>query len=188
MDAERLRLHQFLPASRANGPGIRAVVWLQGCSLGCPGCYNPATHAFDGGEVVTVEEVLGRLVALGDTIEGVTFSGGEPLQQRSALLRLLRRLRGDTALSLLLFTGYRWDEVRRMPESDELLTCLDVLIAGRYEERQRLARDLRGSANKTVHFLSNRYGPADLAEVPVAEVVITPEGEVVVTGIDPVRW
>ena len=63
-----------------------------------------------------------------------------------------------------------------------------MLIAGRFEERQRLARDLRGSANKTVHFLSNRYGPADLAEVPVAEVVITPEGEVVVTGIDPVRW
>jgi anaerobic ribonucleoside-triphosphate reductase activating protein len=188
MDAERLRLHDFLPASRANGPGVRAVVWLQGCSLGCPGCYNPATHPFEGGELMPVEGLFRRIAELGGAIEGVTFSGGEPLQQRLALLRLLRRLRSDTALSVLLFTGYRWDEVRRMPESDDLLSALDVLIAGRYDQTQHLARELRGSANKTVHFLSDRYGPADLGEVPAAEVVITPDGEILATGIDPLRW
>jgi anaerobic ribonucleoside-triphosphate reductase activating protein len=188
MDAATLRLHQFLPASRANGPGLRAVVWLQGCSLGCPGCYNPETHTFEGGQRVAIGDLFERLAALASTVEGVTFSGGEPLQQGAALLALLRRLRAETALSVLVFTGFTWAEVQRLPGSDELLKCVDVLIAGRYEQELRLARDLRGSSNKTVHFLTPRYGPGDLEEVPPAEVVIAPDGTVVATGIDPLRW
>ena len=127
-------------------------------------------------------------VALSDSIEGVTISGGEPLQQLPSVLSLLRRLRAETPLSVLMFSGYRWDEILRMPRADELLSCLDVLIAGRYDGTQHVARDLRGSANKTVHFLTPRYGPADLEQVPPAEVIITAAGEVVMSGIDPVRW
>jgi anaerobic ribonucleoside-triphosphate reductase activating protein len=182
-----LRLHSFLPASTANGPGTRAVLWLQGCSLACPGCFNPATHAVEGGETVLVEDLVGRLGGLPD-IEGVTISGGEPLQQGPALLELLRRLRQTTALSVLVFTGFTWDEVQRCPEAEGLLSCIDVLLAGRYEQNQHLALDLRGSSNKTVHFLSTRYGPGDLHTVPVAEVVIEPDGDVITTGIDPLRW
>jgi anaerobic ribonucleoside-triphosphate reductase activating protein len=188
MSAPALRLHQFLPRSWANGPGVRAVLWTQGCSLGCPGCYNPATHPFAGGEVVAIEDLYERIIALGETIEGITVSGGEPLQQRPALLALLTRLRQRTRLSTLVFTGFSWEEVGRFPEAGDLLACIDVLIAGRYEQTQHLARDLRGSANKTVHFLTSRYGPADLEEVPPAEVVITPEGDIVASGIDPLRW
>jgi len=172
-------LHQFLPATRANGPGVRAALWVQGCSLGCPGCYNPATHPFAGGDLVAVDDLVGRIVALGEDIEGVTVSGGEPLQQREPLLALLRRLRAETRLSVLVFTGFTWEEVGRLPEADAFLGCVDVLIAGRYDATRHLARDLRGSANKTAHFLSDRYGPADLAAVPPAEVVITPEGDIV---------
>jgi anaerobic ribonucleoside-triphosphate reductase activating protein len=183
-----LRVHHFLPASRANGPGVRACLWLQGCSLGCPGCYNPATHPLAGGELVSADDLARQVVALGDDIEGITVSGGEPLQQRAGLLALLRRLRAETRLSVLVFTGFTWEEVRRMPEADALLACVDVLIAGRYDASRHLARDLRGSANKTVHFLTGRYGPADLREVPEAEVVIAADGEVTASGIDPVRW
>jgi len=183
-----LRVHRFLPCSRANGPGARAVLWLQGCSLNCPGCYNPATHPFVGGEEVPVAELLARLVALGDSVQGLTVSGGEPLQQRPALLALLRRVRRGTNLSVLVFTGFTWEEVGRFPEAAELLACVDVLIAGRYDAARRLARGLLGSANKTVHFLTARYTAADLAAVPPAEVVIAADGEVVLSGIDPVRW
>ncbi len=188
MDEAALRVHAFLPRSRANGPGARAVLWLQGCSLGCPGCYNPQTHPLTGGAAVPVAELLGRLANLGPTIEGLTVSGGEPLQQRPALLALLGRLRQETALSVLLFTGFSWEEVQRFPEAPDLLACVDVLIAGRYDSSRHLARGLRGSANKTVHFLTDRYVPADLEAVPASEVHITPEGEVVVSGIDPMRW
>jgi anaerobic ribonucleoside-triphosphate reductase activating protein len=126
-------------------------------------------------------------VALANAIEGLTVSGGEPLQQRRALVRLLQAVRQQTTLSIIVFTGFAWEEVQRMPEAERLLKCVDVLIAGRYDHTQRLARDLRGSANKTVHFLTNRYGPADLAGVPVAEVAIGPDGEMWVSGMDPPR-
>jgi len=91
-------------------------------------------------------------------------------------------------LQCLLFTGYTWDEVQRMPDAEELLSYVDVLIAGRYDASQRLARDLRGSANKTVHVLTDRYTLVDVQAVPLAEVIITEAGEIVVSGIDPVRW
>jgi len=186
VDGEVLRVHGFLPFSRANGPGVRAAVWVQGCSLRCPGCSNPDTHPFVGGELVSVDDLFGHIVAPGDAIEGITVSGGEPLQQRRPLLALLQRVRRETSLSVLVFTGYTWEEIQRMPDAGALLACVDVLIAGRYDASQRLARDLRGSANQTVHLLTNRYTMADVQSVPPAEIVITKEGEVVVSGIDPV--
>lgn len=188
MDDAVLRVHQFLPRSRANGPGVRAVLWVQGCSLGCSGCFNPDTHTFAGGERVPVNDLFQRLIAPSASIEGLTISGGEPLQQRRPLLALLRRVRWETPLSVVLFTGYTWEEVQRMPEAEVLLSCVDMLIAGRYDASQRLARDLRGSANKTVHLLTNRYTMADVQVVPLAEVIITEAGEVVMSGIDPVHW
>jgi anaerobic ribonucleoside-triphosphate reductase activating protein len=183
-----LHLHAFIPFSRANGPGARAVVWTKGCTLGCAGCFNPDTHPFTDGELIAVDDLFQRIVALKETIEGVTISGGEPLQQLRPLVALLRRVREETDLSVLVFTGYTWDEIRRMPEADALLACVDALIAGRYDQTQHLARDLRGSANKTVHFLSERYTMDDLQAVLPAEVIITAEGEVVISGIDPVKW
>jgi anaerobic ribonucleoside-triphosphate reductase activating protein len=185
---EVLRVYQFLPRSRANGPGMRAVLWVQGCSLGCPGCFNPDTHAFVGGESVPVHDLFQRLVEFRTSIEGLTISGGEPLQQRRALLALLRRVRWETPLSVVLFTGYTWEEVQRMPEAEALLSCMDVLITGRYDASQHLARDLRGSANKTVHLLTDRYTMADVQAVPLAEIIIAETGDIMVSGIDPVRW
>jgi hypothetical protein len=63
-----------------------------------------------------------------------------------------------------------------------------VLVAGRYDASQHLARDLRGSANQTVHLLTDRYTMNDLQSVPPAEVIVTAEGKVVVSGIDPLKW
>lgn len=186
--SERLRLHHFLPSSRANGPGNRAVLWVQGCSLGCPGCFNLPTHTFTGGEEVFVAELSQRLISLGARIEGITISGGEPLQQRIPLLALLRQIRQASNLSVLLLSGFTWSEIQQMPGTALLLAHVDVLLAGRYDATQHLARDLRGSANKTVHFLTDRYTPADLAAVPPAEVVITPEGDLLLSGIEPLQW
>lgn len=183
----RLRLHAFLPRSRANGPGWRAVVWTQGCSLGCPGCFNPATHNPTAGRWVSVAALVRRIRRLGDTIEGVTISGGEPLEQPDAVLALLEGLRRTTGLSALLFTGYTWAELLARPDAGRWLACLDVVIAGRYDARQRLARGLRGSANQTIHLLSPRYARAELETVPEAEAVLLPTGEVVLSGLEPLR-
>ena len=76
-------VHSMLRRSAVNGPGERAVIWLQGCDLGCRGCWNPYSHAFDRGRDRPVEEV-GEWILSCAGIEGVTVSGGEPFQQARA--------------------------------------------------------------------------------------------------------
>jgi anaerobic ribonucleoside-triphosphate reductase activating protein len=159
------------------------VVWVQGCTLACPGCFNPESHDRVGDEVA-VDELFTRIRLLEGQVEGVTVSGGEPLQQRRAVLALLRRIRTETSLSTVLFTGYRWEEVERMPEAAAVRECVDVLLAGRYERERHLGAGLRGSSNKTVHLLSDRYTQEDLDAVPKSEVIIR-DGAIVSTGVDP---
>lgn len=181
-----LRVHGFLAASRANGPGVRAVVWVQGCSLGCPGCFNPASHSFAGGEEWSTPGLGDRIAALAPDVEGITISGGEPFLQPAALLDLLREIRRRTRLSVVVFSGFSLAELSRLPEFPELREHIDILLAGRFVAAERLARGLLGSANKVPHFFTDRYSPDDLRNVPDCEVVINPDGTLVATGIDPV--
>ena len=74
-----------------------------------------------------------------------------------------------------------------MPKSGGLLACVDVLIVGRYVAAERVARGLRGSANKTIHLLTDRYTLANLEATPEAEIVLRPDGELVLSGINPFR-
>jgi anaerobic ribonucleoside-triphosphate reductase activating protein len=183
--SRNLRLHYFLPFSRSNGPGSRAVIWVQGCSFDCPGCFNPETHSFRKGKPISTDQLFEKIVKLDGTVEGITISGGEALQQIRPLLNLLRRVREETNLSVLLFTGYSWKEVEEMKESSELLSYVDILIAGRYDRARKVGRNLLGSADQTLHFLSGRYTEKDLKNTPPSEVIITREGKVIMTGIDP---
>ena len=188
MQALELRIHHFLPVSQVNGPGRRAVIWVQGCTLGCPGCFNPVTHAARAGETARVDDLFARIAALQGQIEGVTISGGEPLQQRRAVERLLQRVRAETSLSTLVFSGYRWEEIQRMPRVGDLLKNIDVLLAGRYDAEQRVAAGLLGSANKTIHLLSPRYRLAEIEATPQAEVIVGADGALIFSGIDPLQW
>ena len=185
--ANGLQIHRFEPVSVANGPGRRAVLWVQGCGLGCPGCFNPETHSFDAGERWTPSEAVERVLAVKD-IEGLTISGGEPAYQHRALAAMLEELRAKSGLSVLVFSGLTWEELQRVPGIEPFLSLVDVLIAGRYDHAQRIAGGLIGSANKTVHYLSDRYTPEDLARVPQAEVIVDTNGEIRLSGIDPLEW
>lgn len=188
MQAKTIRLHHFETASRVNGPGLRAVIWVQGCALGCPGCFNPETHPAAGGERVTVEQLLERILAAQKGLEGLTISGGEPLHQVPALTRLLEQVRAQTSLSILVFTGYTRDEYQAFHGIDAFLANVDVIIAGRYDASKRAAVGLIGSTNKTAYFLTDRYTHNDLDQVPQAEVILLPDGEIRLSGIDPMRW
>jgi anaerobic ribonucleoside-triphosphate reductase activating protein len=190
-----LLIHDFIDSSRANGPGQRAVLWLQGCALSCPGCFNPQTHTFHSGQVESVSTLFERIRRLEEHIQRLTVSGGEPLHQIGPLTALLQRVRLETRLSILLFSGYTWEEIQSLRGAASLLAQLDVLIAGRYQAGQGLRNDvgsaasgLLGSANKTVHLLTDRYNMGNLREVPEAEVILTPQGEILVTGIRPLTW
>ncbi len=181
----KLRVHATEPRSRANGPGARFVVWMQGCTLGCPGCFNPTTHDPALGREVDVDELAAELAAT-KSIEGLSLSGGEPLQQPEGSLALLDAARA-LGLSTLAFSGYSIDEIRAQPLGAQILDRLDVLIDGRYVASERLATGLRGSANQRIQLLSSRYTLADVEATPVAEIRIGKGGEVVLTGVNPLK-
>jgi anaerobic ribonucleoside-triphosphate reductase activating protein len=183
--ATLVNLHAVEKRSLANGPGNRYVIWLQGCSLRCPGCYNPATHATDANMVATVESLLTRIESDWREIDGVSVTGGEPFEQPLALLALARGLRERFALSLLVFSGYTLEEIRCRPLGREILESIDVLIDGRYSGRRRLGRALRGSSNKRIHLLSDRHTLEEIEAAPVAEIMVDPQGRIAITGIDP---
>jgi len=135
--------------------------------------------------MVLLEELVERIIAQEQMIEGITISGGEPLQQAEALLKLLSAVRAHTQLSVLLFSGYRMGEIQQMSYGVQILERVDVLIAGRYVQTRRLAHGLRGSANQEIHLLTGRYTLEEVEQTPAAEVWIDPQGNIMVSGVDP---
>lgn len=176
----RLNLAHTVARSAVNGPGERYVLWVQGCPLACPGCWNPDTWAFEGRDLRSVDDLAASILAT-EGIEGVTFTGGEPFAQARPLTALAARVR-EAGLSVFVFTGYDLDELTR-PEQLGLLAVSDVLVAGRYLEVERASGlPWRGSANQRVHFLSDRYGPADMELAGEVEIHLASDGAVIMTG------
>ena len=165
---------------------MRAVVWTQGCSLGCVGCFNPETHSTNGQEW---EPPLLAAYLASPEIEGLTISGGEPFDQWAATLDLLESWRRVHPGSTLVLSGYTLDRLESLHppgEMDRLHEALDVLIAGRYMRHLHLGSGLRGSSNKRVHLFSNRHSLEEIETIPTTEIVIQADGSVVSTGVDPV--
>ena len=180
----KIRVHAFEPRSRANGPGARFVVWLQGCTLGCAGCFNPTTHDAGGGRELALDEIVDEMRRSGS--EGLSLSGGEPLQQPAAALALLDAARA-LGMSTLAFSGYTRQEIDALPGGPDVLARLDVLIDGRYVAGERFATGLRGSANQRIQLLTDRYTLAEVEATPTGEIRIGPDGVIVLTGVDPLK-
>ncbi|GGM47992.1 4Fe-4S cluster-binding domain-containing protein [Dactylosporangium sucinum] len=174
-----LTLHGVLRRSRANGPGERLVVWVQGCSLGCPGCFNPGTHPARG-TARSVDDLVAT--ALADGVEGVTLSGGEPLEQPAPVAAFGAALR-PTGLGLIVLTGFTRAEIERDPARRAAVADADLVVAGRYQRRRHLGARLRGSANKEYWWRTARYRAADLEALPDLEVLIAADGTVTTTGM-----
>ncbi|GGK94152.1 4Fe-4S cluster-binding domain-containing protein [Streptomyces flaveus] len=178
------RLHAVVPRSAANGPGVRYVVWSQGCALGCPGCFNPETHSGAGaGLVRTAGEVAEEALAGTPHIEGVTLTGGEPLEQPAAVAAFCAELRARSGLSVIVLTGFSRAEIEADPARSAAVADADLVIAGRYNARLRLARGLRGSSNKEYWMRTGRYTADDLAAVPELEITVGDDGTVTFTGM-----
>ncbi len=190
-------IHGFVGGSRVNGPGLRAVVYFQGCSVGCPKCWNRASHAFVGQERNIAEVARWVLCAHEESpLEGVTFSGGEPMQQADALLGLIESLRDLLpSLSFGMYSGYSERELadgrywcrseltrRAKQEIWRLIRRrLDFGVLGRYVAGQPSTLALRTSANQKLVLFSERYREQDF-EPQEVEIHIAAQGLVQVTG------
>lgn len=157
MNTKPLHVDRIQEKTNALGPGCRAVVWFHGCSRGCPGCIAAEMNRSDEFELYTPLQLADRVCAI-EGIEGITLSGGEPLEQPAdALAEFLRLVRDRTGLSIMLYTGYSLDELKRMPGRAEVLGMLDILIDGPYRQELDHGELWRGSSNQTIHMLTDRY-------------------------------
>lgn len=152
-----MNVNDVLQATRSEGPGLRAILWLQGCTRRCEGCMNPDTHAQEPRTLVEVNDLIDWTLSRKD-LEGVTISGGEPLLQAGPLAEYLEGV-SEAGLSVILYTGYTLGEILKSGsrEQKRCLRFTDLLIDGPFEKNKILPFGLRGSSNQQFHFLSDRY-------------------------------
>ena len=191
-------IHSKLASSTVNGPGTRAVIWLQGCTLNCTGCWNPNTHKFDASTDTPVSELQTWLLNL-DGIEGVTFSGGESLQHVIELLPLAKFIREvRPELSIGIFTGYTARELETwnwqtlhpagvmIPGSGEVWekfrAYLDFAVMGRFNaSKLTTKKPLCGSTNQDIILFTDRYNAGDFT-AQETQITIDGDGLVQITG------
>lgn len=145
------------------GPGDRVCLWTQGCKKRCKGCISPELQPYSGNEID--EDVLAKIliqVARKNNCTGITISGGDPLEQSQALLKLLTLLRNEFD-DILVYTGFELQDIQNGLvgiEAKKCLDYLDVLIDGKYvDELNYKDCVLRGSSNQNIHFITKGLAP-----------------------------
>ncbi len=127
-----LRIAGITEESIVDGPGIRFVVFAQGCRHNCPGCHNPQTHAMDGGTLISVNELLDRM-RQNPLLDGITLSGGDPFEQAKGFRELASRAR-EAGYHVVTYTGYTYEQLKEkadyQPDWAGLLRNTDLLIDG----------------------------------------------------------
>jgi len=143
----------------ANGTGLRRVYFSQGCNHHCQGCFSPETWSFEGGKVYKISELIKKLDKDKTYLDGITFSGGDPIEQCDKFLPLAKFAKKNK-LSVWAWTGYTWEELlikaKKEKEILEFLKTLDVLVDGRFVFTKRdnnnpdETHKWRGSSNQRV--------------------------------------
>jgi len=137
--------------SIVDGPGLRAVIWTQGCAHNCKGCHNPGTHDFNGGGLIPIDLVLDEIDKL-EYQKGITISGGDPMYQPDAC-NVIAEYARNKGLDVWVYTGFTFEELLKMSETKPIyrrfLENIDVLVDGKFilEERD-LNLLFRGSRNQ----------------------------------------
>ncbi|MFC7732179.1 4Fe-4S single cluster domain-containing protein [Actinomadura keratinilytica] len=162
------------------GPGVRAGIWTQGCTLHCPGCLSRDTWEADPGKAVPVAAVLGWLRSLPRPLDGVTVSGGEPFQQPEALAALLRGIRAwqdgseheTIPVDILVYSGYVYSRLLRSARTSEILGLCDAVITGPYVDRLNPG----GDTPRTALYSGGVVQPAHRPAVPAGARAVRSSG------------
>lgn len=164
-----------LPVSTVNGPGRRVVIWVQGCTLKCPGCFSPELQPHEPRwlvEPVTFAQDVTDMCKK-HCCEGITITGGEPLQQSRALELFTQKIK-EMGYSTVVFTGYTWEKVVQTDNKSiqNILKNIDIVIAGPYDpENNDDPRTWNNNKDKDIMFLTDRYSSESM-DYSNLEVVI----------------
>lgn len=179
-----IRLGDTLSSSQIYGPGNRFVIWVQGCSLECPGCWNKEFWTTESGYELEISKLI-SIISSTNEIEGITILGGEPLEQPEATLILIQSVK-RIGLTVMLYTGYEEDEM-----TDLQLECVyasDIVIMGRYVASMRdTTLRWRGSSNQEIKILSEAYKDIEIEEKEEVEITIDTNGAISMAGY-PQKW
>jgi len=164
--------------SNIYGPGIRYVIWFQGCSLHCHGCWNSDMLSFAPNHLIKRMDLLQAI--LQEHPNGVTFLGGEPLEQSDNLLWIMKQLKNNR-IHIMLYTGYEMNEIKENHKFKDICSYADILICGRYSESERdIYLQWRGSRNQQVIIQDGKTIVED--GVNEIEVVINEDGSILCLG------
>ncbi|BAY09563.1 4Fe-4S single cluster domain-containing protein [Calothrix sp. NIES-2098] len=182
---EHLNIMGYVDESEVNGPGCRAVVWVQGCLRECPGCFNPASWPFEINQLISVD-TLAENILKNPRNTGVTFSGGEPFWQAPALASLARKLKA-AGLNVMSFTGFTLKLLQSEsapPGSQELLEQLDILIDGPFVESLAIhsPNSPVSSSNQRVHIFNPAFQDKISWASDQIEIHVLKDGSRIVTG------
>ncbi len=170
--------------SRALGPGLRYVVWTQGCLKKCSGCTSSESHQIIPRMLMDVFNLATDIIN-NSKITGITISGGEPFLQAASLTQLLTLIKEQRPeLDVIVFTGYQKEELA-WKDAKDLLCHIDVLIDGPYDQNKKSTRGLRGSFNQNIVFLTNRLLDyrEELENGPRKQEVYVENDKIVTIGI-----
>ncbi|PYG87074.1 anaerobic ribonucleoside-triphosphate reductase activating protein [Ruminiclostridium sufflavum DSM 19573] len=150
---QKIRVAGIINESIADGPGIRLVIFAQGCKHKCKGCHNPETHSFEGGELVDTDKIL-KDIRRNSLLDGVTLSGGDPFEQAGAFAELAREVR-KMGKNVITYTGYTFEQLIKYSSEregyKELLENTDILVDGPFIlEKKSLMLKFKGSENQRI--------------------------------------
>jgi anaerobic ribonucleoside-triphosphate reductase activating protein len=166
--------------SKVNGPGNRFVLWTQGCSKGCSQCFNPETWSNNIFKEYSPKQIFELIKNF--EVDGITISGGDPLEQEVELLELLMLLSSiRLSKGVILFTGFTRAEISSNIIREKCLQYIDVLIDGRYEKNLKVDFSLRGSSNQEFYFFSDKISRDELVFDQEIEISLL-EGDIMMTG------
>jgi anaerobic ribonucleoside-triphosphate reductase activating protein len=176
MNIAHIEEHSFI-----YGPNCRFVIWVQGCSIRCKGCWNTDMWSFEKKTTLLVQELLRKIENEKEFIEGVTILGGEPLDQYEEVAELLSACR-EIGLSTMLFTGYEMTEIVEK-QMTSILDNLDILITGRYDKTKRtLNHQWIGSTNQEIHFLTDKHNKSNINNGNYVEITLNENGSTNILG------
>ena len=159
-----IQINRYIPVSEVEGPNKRFVMWLQGCSIRCKDCANSDMWNKEGGTVYDVKNIIELIKNYSSKIEGITFLGGEPLDQLEAVKYICKQSQ-NMGLSVVVFTGYEYENIKNKPEIKELINYIDILIDGKFDSSKKdFSRPWVGSTNQKYHFFSDKYNESILTK------------------------
>ncbi|GGR73089.1 radical SAM protein [Micromonospora fulviviridis] len=187
-DPALVSIARFVSSTRAEGPGERTAIWVQGCSIRCHGCFNPHMWSFRGGETVAPDGLIARI--LDANTEGLTLLGGEPFDQAAPLSTVAAGVR-RAGRSVMTFTGYTMKQLNDAVDGGRedvarLLAQTDLLVAGRFlADHIATVRPWVGSTNQEFVLLTDQFPDllVDFDSTPDRhEVTVDASGRIGVNG------